>query len=202
MHSVCTEMADPETTEARRTELKTKLTQLISQTPPNTKGLRLDLDGWLPDGSVELVMDYTIVHPTKSSLGKSNVNWHVAEATAEVLSRSTGAANSMAGLPSTACQRAVLLKCKKYSLLTALANSQKAEGVRQSRVEFLACAATHMGEFSPHVFKLIERFVRDYRNSPAHAPEVLGYPTATTAARFRSTAKDSLAIAIAKGTAA
>ena len=76
---------------------------------------------------------------------------------------------------------------------------KKAEGVRDKRVKFLACVATHFGEFSPGFFELIERLVAIFASNPAHAPSVTGVTKSYAVAAFRETCKDAFAVAMAKG---
>ena len=127
------------------------------------------------------------MHPTKASLGTANTNWHMAEWKAEELSTQSGVPNPFACIPSVVCQRAIKGKHTKYSLLVAMANAQKAEGVRDKRVKFLACVATHFGEFSPGFFELIERLVAIFASNPAHAPSVTGVTKSYAVAAFRET---------------
>ena len=97
------------------------------------------------------------------------------------------------------CQRAIKDKHKKYSLLIAMANAQKAEGIRPKPVKFLAVAASHLGELAPAGFELIERLCTTYTANPAYDPAITGVSKRTAVATFRETCKDSTAVAVAKG---
>ncbi len=155
IHATATELRAT-TDEDQRKILRARLHSLCVEC---TDGKGLRLDAWLPDDHrTEMLIDFSSIHPTKASGFNANRNWFAAEYEAEQAAVLTGAPNKMMGLPSHSLQTAIKGKCTKYSLLTTIAKSQHADGLRPTRPEFHACVITHLGEMSSSFYFLIERY--------------------------------------------
>ena len=199
LHELNAQANLPDTTPQRRAELTRELMDLISQSPANGKGLRLDAVV-SDDLNVDLWIDFHVQHSVADTHLSSNHAWFVAEHKADcaVRSRADGL-NNFTAVSSPSVLAAEHKKRKHYALLTAVGQTFSASGLLPKQPKFTPVVVTHLCQLGAGAFQLIERYSRNAQRSPALSPYVTGISSRETGTRVRRRAKDLFACSIAKG---
>jgi hypothetical protein len=183
---------------AERIALFAKCQHIIDDAPDNAKGLRVDGAIFGCNGE-ELWLDASGTHTTQTSKLNTSAKFFTELHDAEVLARTKGKLNVFTARPSPAIRARESIKYKTYNPVVRLAEVQAHKGMRKRAPVFRPCVVSHTGEFSPGCVSTIEWITAQYRAILRKSPPHDGRPVAHYVASFRSTLKDWLASANAKG---
>jgi hypothetical protein len=160
-----------------------------------TKARRLD--AWIksPDGQ-EVFIDATGSHSTAKSYLARTVS-HCAKARAsKIAAAENGIPDPMARTPTPNIAAAVTLKVANYGPMMELADKKRSKSPK-----LFILAFSRLGEFSPHVFELVDWICKQFvRFAAPNIPSPDGASIAVRRCRFRAEFLNELTCAVAAGT--
>ena len=175
------------------------LREILAETPDDTKGVRLDLEILFSDNQLAWV-DVALPHPTAASYLSASVTWvRKLEDDITVQSRGARASNHSNCEPSPAVVQAIKAKVKRYNTMLAIADQQFRGKKRLTNPMFFAAVATHHGEFSPDMIRLIELLTRQASRNFKFGHDTQGLSRQRFTSMFRTRLKDALTTGIATG---
>lgn len=182
---------------AAKAVLLQQATKMLEETSGDRKGLRLDLRLTLRSGD-EIVLDQSTVRSSTKAYLTDNVKFLVKEARAEQKTARHGGSNPFEGVSTPAVVACVKHKHAKYAPLMDVMRLQKQKKRRTAVPMLLIPVVSQLGEFSEDTFKLIEIMAREVKRAARDDPYRTMRPQ-DAAARFRTRAKDAIAVAVARG---
>ena len=111
-------------------------------------------------------MDVALTHETKVATRALMLSWarDLIQSDQPII---LGEDGSFEYEPSPAVANVIKSKNNRYSLLSHIANIQKASGKRPDKVVFVACVMSHAGEMAPEFISLVEKL--SHRMRPIHS---------------------------------